>query len=53
MSDLHQCLAECVRYGIGTPSYALATSKCYAKHPEGRVPSDPNKVSFLDFRFVD
>jgi hypothetical protein len=46
MTGLHTCLAECAKYGIGTPSYALATSKCYAKYPEGRVPSDPNKVSF-------
>lgn len=46
MTNLHQCLAECVKYGIGTPSYALATSKCYAAHPENFVPADPDKVSF-------
>lgn len=44
---LHECLGECaVKYGIGTPSYALACSKCYVKYPEERVPADPSKVSF-------
>ena len=43
---LHECLTNAARYGIGTPSYALACSQCYAKYPEGRTPADPSKVSF-------
>ena len=46
MSNLQTCLAKCVRYGVGTPAYALASSKCYAQYQEGRVPADPDKVTF-------